>query len=138
MKTIAVLFAMFIGSLVQSQNAESGKINVSVPNVNGTQGAVHFALHTADTFMKKAAVASAKSAIIDGKATVTFEGIENGTYAIVVLHDKNENGKMDMDPSGMPAEDYGTSGNSMSFGPPNWEESKFNFDSASKDIEIRF
>lgn len=82
MKTIAVLFAMFIGSLVQSQNAESGKINVSVPNVNETQAAVHFPLHT--------------------------------------------------------AEDYGTRGNSMNSGPPNWEESKFDFDSTSKDIEIMF
>jgi len=137
MKTLAVLFALLLGSIVHGQTESSGNITATVPNVNGTEGEVHFALYTAGTFMKQAPLSSEKAVITDGQATVTFKNIEKGTYAVVVLHDRNNNGKMDFDSSGMPKEDYGTSGNTMSFGPPNWEASKFEFDGAAQEIEIR-
>lgn len=137
MKTLAVLFALILGSYVEAQTQGSGKIIATVPNVNGTEGKVSFALYTVDTFMKQAPVSAAASEIKDGQATVTFENIAEGTYSIVVLHDRNNNSKMDFDSSGMPKEDYGTSGNTMSFGPPNWEESKFEFEGSYQEIEIR-
>ena len=138
MKTIAVLIAMLLGSLVYGQAETTGTIKATVPNVTGEEGEVLFAVYTEDHFMKKAADFSAKAEIVDGKASVKFENIPAGTYAIVVLHDKNSNERMDFDASGMPQENYGTSGNSLSYGPPNWEASNFEFDGTEKDIEIRF
>lgn len=138
MKTIAVLVALFIGSLVNGQTEEKGSITATVPNVTGTEGNVKFGIYTAETFMKAEPEFSAKAEIEEGKATATFKDIPEGVYAILVMHDKNDNNQMDFDTNGMPLENYGSSGNSMSYGPPVWEESKFTFDGSITEMEIRF
>lgn len=67
--------------------------------------------------MVAAPVQSAAVKIEDGVATVTFENVAPGEYAIIVLHDLNGNQRMDFK-DGMPAENYNVSGGQMSFGPP--------------------
>ena len=138
MKTIAVLVAMLLGALLQAQTENSGSISATVPNVTGTEGSVRFAIYSAETFMKTAPEYSVNAEIKEGKAIANFENIPEGTYAILVMHDKNDNGQMDFDPNGMPLEDYGASGNTMPYGPPVWDESKFNFDGEQTEIVIRF
>mgnify|MGYP001359131124 FL=1 len=138
MKTIVVLIAMLLGTLMHGQTEKNGNIEATVPNVTGTEGNVKFGLYTAETFMKAEPDFSAKGEIKDGKSKVTFENVPKGTYAILVMHDKNDNNQMDFDTNGMPLEQYGSSGNSMTYGPPVWEESKFEFDGTSKEFEIRF
>lgn len=138
MKTIVVLAAMFLGSLMNGQEEKPGSITATVPNVTSSNGEVLFAMYSEDSFMKKEPEFAAKSEIKNGKATAIFENVPEGNYAIVVLHDENGNGKMDFKAGGMPAENYGTSGNSMIYGPPNWEDSNFDFDGTEKEMEIRF
>lgn len=138
MKTIAVLAAMLLGSLIHAQTGKTGNITATVPNVSGTEGNVRFGLYSAETFMKSAPEFSVDAEIIDGKAIANFESVPAGTYAVLVMHDKNGNGKMDFDANGMPQESYGSSGNTMPYGPPLWEESKFEFNGEKKDLEIRF
>ncbi|MGA8852779.1 MAG: DUF2141 domain-containing protein [Christiangramia sp.] len=138
MKTIVVLVAMLLGALVHAQTEKVGSISATVPNVSGTEGNVKFGLYSAETFMKAAPEFSVKAEIKDGKAIANFKDIPEGTYALLVMHDKNNNGQMDFDENGMPLENYGSSGNAMSYGPPVWEESKFEFDGNQKEIEIRF
>ncbi|MDR5589980.1 DUF2141 domain-containing protein [Christiangramia sp. SM2212] len=138
MKTIAVLIAMFLGALMNAQTEKSGNITASVSNISNADGEVLFAMYTEDTFMKRQPEFVAKSDIVNGKATAVFENVPEGVYAIVVLHDKNKNGKMDFGPGGMPQENYGTSNNSMIYGPPNWGDSKFDFDGSSMEMDIRF
>lgn len=138
MKTIAVLVAMLVGALVQAQTEKTGSINATVSNVQGNEGKVIFGLYNAENFMKSEPEYSVEAKIKDGKAIANFENIPQGTYAVLVLHDKNDNNRMDFEPNGMPAEDYGSSGNTVSYGPPNWAESKFDFDGTEKEMEIRF
>ena len=138
MKTIAVLVAMLLASLVQAQAEKTGNITATVPNVSGTEGKIVFGLYSAETFMVSEPNFSAEGDIKDGKSTVTFENVPEGTYAILVMHDKNENYRMDFDANGMPLESYGATGNSLSYGPPQWEESKFDYDGGQKEFEIRF
>ena len=138
MKTIVVLIAMLLGTLMHGQAEKKGNIDATVPNITGTEGSVKFGLYTAETFMKAEPNSSAEGEIKDGKSSVTFENVPEGTYAILAMHDKNDNNQMDFDTNGMPLEQYGSSGNSMSYGPPVWEESKFEFDGTSKELEIRF
>ena len=138
MKTIAVLVAMLIGALMQAQTENTGTINATVSNVIGTEGNVKFGLYSEDTFMKAAPEYSVKAEIKDGKAIANFENVPEGTYALLVMHDKNDNGKMDFDANGMPVENYGSSGTGMSYGPPSWDHSKFEFNGDQKELEIRF
>lgn len=44
-------------------------------------------------------------------ASVTFDQLPSGTYAIAVFHDKNNNGVLDKNMLGMPVERYGFSNN---------------------------
>lgn len=95
-------------------------------------------LHTANTFMKAKDIQGIKSEIKDGKITATFTNVPSGTYAIMALHDANNNERMDFDPNGMPTESYGMSNNPMSYGPPQFSEAKFEVANTDLEISIRF
>ncbi len=72
-----------------------------------------------------------------GKAECTFAGIPYGTYAIKAYHDKNGNGKLDMNFMGIPNEPYGFSNNARAeFGPAKWEDAKFTINSKNMTMEI--
>jgi uncharacterized protein (DUF2141 family) len=64
---------------------------------------------------------------ITGKVTrCTFVNVKPGTYAVAVVHDENDNGKLDTTFYGAPSEGYGVSNNhTYTFGAPKWDESKF-------------
>lgn len=49
--------------------------------------------------------------ITNKTATVSFEQLAPGSYAIAVFHDKNNNGILDKNLVGMPVERYGFSNN---------------------------
>ena len=112
---------------------------LSVPNVSGVEGEVIFALYDSnESFMQQKPLATKKGTIANGTASVVFENIESGAYAIVCVHDKNSNGNMDFDTNGMPLEDYGSSNNVMRMGPPNFTDAKFTVENKSLDLSIRF
>jgi uncharacterized protein (DUF2141 family) len=57
---------------------------------------------------------------------VSFGSLRPGTYAVAVLHDENENGKMDFNFLGMPLEGYGFSNDASAlFGPPSFANAAF-------------
>ena len=76
--------------------------------------------------------------IKEGISEVKFVNILPGEYAVVCYHDKNNNGKMDFTTNGMPLEDYGASNNVMNFGPPTFENAKFNVSDKNVYLEIKF
>ncbi|KEZ93060.1 DUF2141 domain-containing protein [Nonlabens ulvanivorans] len=123
MKTIITTIALFI-SLLSFAQETTHTLKVTVPNATSDKGEMVFALNTKETFMVAAPVQSAAVKIEDGVATVTFENVAPGEYAIIVLHDLNGNQRMDFK-DGMPAENYNVSGGQMSFGPPVFGDSKF-------------
>lgn len=135
MKTIAFTIAFaFISILGFSQDTKGITITVKVDNIKSDIGHLLLSLHHEDTFMKGEGIQHTKSEIKDGKVTATFTNVAPGTYAILALHDANDNGKMDYEPNGMPSESYGTSNNIMSAGPPSFDDTKFEV--ADKDLEI--
>ncbi|WOI24077.1 DUF2141 domain-containing protein [Nonlabens ulvanivorans] len=123
MKTIITTITLFI-SLLSFAQETTHTLKVTVPNATSDKGEMVFALNTKETFMVAAPVQSAAVKIEDGVATVTFENVAPGEYAIIVLHDLNGNQRMDFK-DGMPAENYNVSGGQMSFGPPVFGDSKF-------------
>ena len=137
---IALLFSsMFFAQTSVEVNKEKGQtIEVSVTNALSDNGTIHFALHTKETFMKAKAIYSKFSKVENGKATVIFENVPQGMYSIICFHDENENGKMDFELNGMPKENYGTSNNPMSYGPPQFEPSQFEVKNENVSLEIKF
>jgi len=138
MKTLILSIALVFSSFIFAQNTNGISIEITIDNVTSNEGKVILGLHTSDTFMVAQGVKSAESKITDGKVTVTFEGVQPGTYAIIALHDVNENGRMDFEANGMPKESYGTSNNPMAYGPPQFSESKFEVGNEKLAMNIRF
>jgi uncharacterized protein (DUF2141 family) len=61
-----------------------------------------------------------------GRATVIFQEVAPGQYAIQAYHDKNGNRKLDTGLFGIPKEPYGFSNNARNpFGPPKFDDVKF-------------
>ncbi len=137
-KTFSIAILLFLTSLFCfSQESETYTITVSIDNVKNNNGKVMLGLHSADTFMKGQGIQNAESKIEDGKITVTFENVEPGNYAILALHDENENNRMDFE-NGTPIESYGMSNNPMSYGPPQYNDAKFEVINENLDLKIRF
>jgi uncharacterized protein (DUF2141 family) len=64
---------------------------------------------------------------IDKKsAHCEIAGLQPGTYAIIVHHDEDEDGKIKSNIIKIPKEGLGASNNAkMKFGPPKWKDAKF-------------
>ena len=78
-----------------------------------------------------------KGYIVEKSATIIFKSVPPGSYAIAILHDENNNQKMDKNMLGIPKEGYGFSNNaSAPFGPPSYKKAKFTH-TASKQTEIQ-
>ncbi len=71
------------------------------------------------------------------KAIVRLENIPVGNYAVTVLHDEDDNGKMTNNFAGLPREKYGFSNNpKIYFSPPSFEKSAIAVASANQAIQI--
>jgi len=134
MKTLSLLITFFIGSLF----GQAQDITVTVDNVSNDTGIVVFSLHSAETFMKGPGIQNVASKIENGKVTITFKDVAAGTYAIMALHDENENNRMDFHENGMPKENYGTSNNPVVYGPPQFASSKFVVEKDDLEMSIKF
>ncbi|WP_397363201.1 DUF2141 domain-containing protein [Olleya sp. R77988] len=139
--TTLVLFVLSITlGFAQSEattTIEGQTITVTIDKVKNNTGQVMFALHTKDTWMKGQGVQNVSTKIENNTVTVTFKNVKPGTYAVMALHDENENNSMDFE-NGMPKENYGMSNNPMSFGPPQFEDAKFEVTTEDLDFNIRF
>jgi len=138
MKPLITLLVLLILSL--TANAQNGiSIEVTINNVRSSEGSVIFSLHTEATFMKGPGIQNAVvTEIKDGTAKAVFENVAPGTYAIMAMHDVNNNKTMDYEPNGMPKEDYGMSNNDMAFGPPSFDAAKFEVSTENLQLDIRF
>jgi len=120
------------------QQAGGVTLTVTLENVLSDQGDILAALHGPDTFMKGAGLRNFRAEARPGVLTFTFEEVPPGRYAVSVLHDTNSNQRMDFDPSGMPLEPYGMSGNDMQMGPPTFEGAAFEVGAEPVALSIRF
>lgn len=137
MKTLTFIFTLLLTvTICHAQESKNGQtITVSIENISNNNGRVMLSLHTKDTFMKGPGIINKESEIVDGKIQLTFENVTPGSYAIMALHDENENRRMDFEDNGMPKESYGMSNNPMSYGPPQYETAKF--DITTEDISMK-
>lgn len=138
MKTIGlILGVLFSGLTATAQENEGVTITVIIENVLSDKGKIQGALHTAETFMKGQGIGNQEMDAEKGEVTLTFPKVQKGSYALLLLHDTNENNRIDFDSSGMPIENYATSGETT-FGPPSFGNSKFEVADEDMEFRIRF
>jgi len=121
-----ICFFILSTSITMAQEAKGNSVTVTVSNLENNNGKVFISLYNSeDSFLGKG-FKSTFSKIENNSCKVVFKNVPNGTYAISLFHDENDNNKMDTGMFGIPKEDYGCSNNAKGFmGPPKWEDAKF-------------
>ncbi|MDB5252708.1 MAG: hypothetical protein JWP27_1877 [Flaviaesturariibacter sp.] len=91
-----------------------GRIVARLSNLRNGRGVSRVCLfNTAEDFKASRAL---QCRVIPATATeAVFEGITPGTYAVFVIHDENNNNRMDKNFFGIPKEGYGASRNNLPF-----------------------
>jgi uncharacterized protein (DUF2141 family) len=127
-------------ALAADEAAKTGDLEITVTNLGSDKGVLVVALlNSAEQYDAEGQMfrANDKIAIQGGKASITFEGIPYGTYAVRTFHDANANGKLDTNFVGFPKEGFGFSNDAMGkFGPPSFEQASFAFAAEKLSIVI--
>ena len=137
-KYILTLILAICGLTLSAQEQSGVTITVVIENVLSDKGHVLAGLYTEENFMRGAGVAEYATEARAGELSFEFKNVDPGVYAITVMQDFNNNQRMDFEASGMPVEPYGTSGNGMAMGPPNFQDSRFEVGDEDLEIRIRF
>ncbi|RSK39129.1 DUF2141 domain-containing protein [Mangrovimonas spongiae] len=140
MKHLAIVVMLtLLPFIIKAQDSTNTyTVDVKIANILNQKGHILIGLHNQDTFMKAKGIQNAKLKVEGDTVVATFPNLKAGTYAVMVLHDENDNNRMDFDPSGMPIESYGMSNNPMLFGPPTFNDAKFEVTNNNLDLTIRF
>ncbi|MBQ4914741.1 DUF2141 domain-containing protein [Maribacter sp. MMG018] len=135
MKRLGLILVFALATVaLRAQEDKGVTVKVTIENILSDKGNVIGSLHTAETFMKGPGIINTEVDAVKGEVTLVFSDVEPGTFALMLMHDENENNRMDFESNGMPKESFATSGD-MSFGPPTFENAKFEV--ADKDIDLR-
>jgi uncharacterized protein (DUF2141 family) len=116
-------------------------IHVTILNIRNATGIVECALFDGPKGFPVAVLRSAMRLVAmkvpSSEARCDFESIPAGTYALVVLHDENMNGKLDTNWLGIPKEGYGFSRDAKAtFGAPSFSDASFLYDGEALDLTI--
>ncbi|MFC5045071.1 DUF2141 domain-containing protein [Aquimarina hainanensis] len=128
---IVVVFAAILSGQAQEQTYT---IEVTINNIASDDGSIKIGLCDKKKDFLKKFIKGKSIKAQKGSMTVSFEEIPKGTYAISLIHDEDDNGKLNTFLM-IPSEPYGTSNNAKgNFGPPKWQDAKF--DIIDKDIKL--
>ena len=118
--------------------AESYDIEVMVSGLSPATGTVEVSLFvTSDNFLKEPFQQESGQVDESGRFTAGFRMLPEGEYAVVAVHDANDNGKLDSGFLGFGGEDYGYSNGAVSWlGRPDFEDAKFSVDRPGILVEI--
>ena len=98
-KIVLLTIAIILMSFNHQEKKETFSLKITVNNLRNSKGVIQFALYTKEGSIPdekyKKHYAKAVANIINNSATYTFNDLPKGKYAINILHDENENGKID-------------------------------------------
>ena len=120
----AVLLAAGAGAAVaQSQGAA---LEVRTPGLSA-EGSVVVAIFDKEADWKSRDRPVRTQKVAAGPdSRLRIEGLAPGRYGLMVFHDKNNDGRLNTWPIGMPSEPYGFSNNARGrFGPASWRAASF-------------
>ena len=134
-----VQFALFTSMLSPALAlAELPGIRVVVSNLSPTTGTVEVSLFDSEeSYLKEPYLQQSGVVGEDGVFETEFVGLSEGEYAVVVVHDANDNGKLDNGFLGFNGESYGYSNNLKPwFGRPGFEKAKISVTLPDTLVEI--
>lgn len=121
-----------------SAPAMAGDLTISLTGVPDDQGRVIVSACAADQYLQGPCRPQIVMPAKTGEMTLIFEDFPAGRWGIQVLHDRNENGKLDFRWYGPPKEAYGNSNNPPPrMGPAKWDDIAFDSDGNDQTMAIR-
>lgn len=138
---LTTLVGLALPSLAQTPTS---KITVEISRFRNQQGQACLSLYSSSRGFPgnaRAAVESRCVAITSTPLVVTFEDLEPGRYAVVVLHDANSDRAPNLNALGIPVEGFGFSRNpALRAGPPSFNSSAFDVagDNTNVSIQLRY
>lgn len=116
-------------------HAQAASLELTVSGLNRAEGHVLVAVFDqADLWLKGKPLRSARAKVEGGELKLQFDDLPEGvSLALSVVHDLNDNKRLDMNVMGMPTEPYGFSNNATgNFGPPSFEAAKLVLNGSTK------
>lgn len=140
MEKTLILSLLVFSTLIRNIKTETYSLTIKTNGLENSEGTIVFAIYNKDGSIPdqkfKKFYRKQNAHIVNNKSEITFNNLPEGLYAVTVLHDKNNNGKIDtkfMLP--LPDEGVGFS-NYDDFGlsnRPNFKKASFNL---SKDTTV--
>lgn len=118
----------------------AASLQLEVANIESQTGNVVIALYDSEDAYSSSGkpLATKEIPANASKVSAVFETLEEGTYAIKLYHDENDNGQLDTNFIGLPKEGYGFSNNAGKYGPASYADAKFSVaDDTKISIKLR-
>ena len=132
------LLAASLLTLPLLAEAQLAQLTVTVRGLVPASGKVEVSLfNTPESFLQKPLVQNTQA--VDGKEELVFEfsGLLDGQYAVVVVHDENDNGRLDNGFLGLGGESFAYSNDPFTlFGRPSFEAAGFTVGTENVAIDI--
>ncbi len=125
---VATLTCATVAAADEPAPRVTSTIYVNVGTFRNQKGALGCRLFAAAAGFPETSAGTIEKRVViaGGTARCDFESVAPGTYAVSVMHDENDNRKLDKNLFGIPTEGYGVSNNrTHAMSAPTWEESKF-------------
>jgi uncharacterized protein (DUF2141 family) len=116
----------FVLMLLASGQICAANVTVTVSGVRNAKGHVLVALCGRAEFLQPHCRLQGSGVVVAGRAVVHIDGVPPGEYAAQAFHDENDDGRLNRNFFGLPAEGLGFSRDAkMYFGPPRFEAASF-------------
>lgn len=138
-RILALLALMAFASPVAAQAPAQGSLTLTFETGADT-GAVMVALYDdEESYRNGKPIRAVMVDVAGGERSTTISNLPAGTYGMKAFHDVNGNGRMDVNPFGMPTEPFAFSNNAAgNMGPAGWDRASFTLSGdVAQTIRIR-
>jgi uncharacterized protein (DUF2141 family) len=135
MKTRLIAAALF----ALASTTQAAELTVEITDIRTADGIVKVSLVDSAAGWDEQAppVAASGARPQDGAATLRFADLKPGSYAVMVMHDENDNGALDTNFIGMPTEGYGFSNNPNVMRRATFDEARFDVGAGDQKVTVR-
>ena len=140
-RLLLICFPILVLMVTPAFAQSSGALHVKLDGFRSNNGQAYCTIYNdAAAFPshdEKAVKQGKAPSIKDVSATMDFDGLTPGKYAMVCYHDENSNGKFDENMLGMPKEGYCFSNNiKPRFSAPSFDQCAFDYKGGDQSISI--
>jgi uncharacterized protein (DUF2141 family) len=133
---LVVAAPLYVSALTAASTAD---LTVTVSGIRNASGSVSAGIYNSASSFTKAAEALVLVRIKarQGSVGFTVHDLTPGQYAVAAYHDENGNGRLDIDPTGVPTEGYGLSNGARNpLAPPEFANAALELRDKNKSVTI--